>query len=587
VRKTKILATLGPATNDVEILKKMIESGLNGARINFSHGNYESHGEMIKKLKQAREEMNASIPLLLDTKGPEIRVKSFEDGQVSLEECQDFTLTTNDIMGNKDIVTVTYESLAKDMHVGDRILLDDGLIELKVKEVTETDVICTVINGGILKNNKGVNIPDVYINLPPFTEKDVEDILFGIKMGFDYVAASFIRKASDVLKIREILEKNGGEDIKIISKIENRDGVDNINEILDVSDGIMVARGDLGVEIDLEEVPLVQKKLIKKANLLGKTVVTATQMLESMISNPRPTRAEANDVANAIFDGTDVIMLSGETASGKYPSEAIATMARIAEKAEDSINYYETDTELHKVTGKKLITTDAIGYATCAVSNDLKSPCIATVTNSGFTARKVAKFRPTCPVIAITDKPITFRQMALIWGCIPIFDENVNKAEDIFKLSAEIARKLNIARTGDNLVVAAGLPLGEAGTTNTIRVVTVGDVLLKGKSTIARSVSGKACVVTNVREAEKTFQKGDILVCNNTDNSMMHLIRRCSAIILGSEGNENYDHAYTVGQALDIPVVVCNTKVVDRIPNATNITIDGKKGLIYNGIREL
>ena len=587
MRKTKILATLGPATNDVEILKKMIECGLNGARINFSHGTYESHTEMIEKLKQAREEMKASIPLLLDTKGPEIRIKTFETGSVFLEECQEFILTTKDVVGDNTKVSVTYANLVKDMNIGNRILLDDGLIELKVKEITETDVICIVINGGALKDRKGVNIPDVYVNLPPLTEKDIDDILFGIKMDFDYIAASFIRKASDVLKIREVLEKNGGENIKIISKIENREGVDNIDEILDVSDGIMVARGDLGVEIDLEEVPLVQKKLIRKANTLGKTVVTATQMLESMITNPRPTRAEANDVANAIFDGTDVIMLSGETASGKYPCETIATMARIAEKTENSINYLETAAKEHATINKKLITTDAIGYATCAISNDLAAPCIATVTNSGFTAKKVAKFRPSCPIISITEKPTTFRQMSLIWGCIPVFHENIHQVDDIFKLSADIAKELNLAQNGENLVVAAGLPLGEAGTTNTIKVVTVGDVLLKGKSSINKSFSGKSCVVIDVKEAEKTFQKGDILVCTNTDNSIMHLIRRASAIILGSDNNESFEHAHTVGQALDIPVVVCDTKVVDRIPNATIITIDGKKGLIYNGIREL
>ena len=339
MRKTKIVCTLGPATNDVKIMKQLIQNGMDAARINFSHGTYETHAETIAKLKQAREELNAPIPLILDTKGPEIRVKTFKEDKVRLEEDATFTLTTREVEGDENIVSVTYADLPKDVHRGSRILIDDGLIELKVEDITETDVVCKVVNGGVVKSRKGVNLPGVEVNLPSLMEKDIEDLKFGVENGFDIVAASFIRSAEDVLKIRRVLEENGGGQMHIISKIENQQGVENIDKILEASDGIMVARGDLGVEIPPEEVPLVQKILIAKANRIGKPVITATQMLESMVHSPRPTRAEANDVANAIFDGSDAIMLSGETAAGAYPLEAVATMARIALKAESAVDY--------------------------------------------------------------------------------------------------------------------------------------------------------------------------------------------------------------------------------------------------------
>ncbi len=340
MRKTKIVCTLGPATNDVEIMKQLIHNGMDAARINFSHGTYETHAETIAKLKQAREELNAPIPLILDTKGPEIRVKTFKEDKVRLEEDATFTLTTREVEGDVNIVSVTYADLPKDVHRGSRILIDDGLIELKVEDITETDVVCKVINGGVVKSRKGVNLPGVEVNLPSLMEKDIEDLKFGVENGFDIVAASFIRSAEDVLKIRRVLEENGGGQMHIISKIENQQGVENIDKILEASDGIMVARGDLGVEIPPEEVPLVQKILIAKANRIGKPVITATQMLESMVHSPRPTRAEANDVANAIFDGSDAIMLSGETAAGAYPLEAVGNrMAEACCKAAQCCGY--------------------------------------------------------------------------------------------------------------------------------------------------------------------------------------------------------------------------------------------------------
>ena len=398
MRRTKIVCTLGPATDNVETMKELIRCGLDAARVNFSHGTYESHGEMIQKLKQAREEMNAPIPLLLDTKGPEIRIKTFEKDKIRLEEGDLFTLTTDDVPGTQERVSVTYQDLPKDLQKGSRVLIDDGLVELKVESIQGTNVNCVVVTGGTISSRKGVNLPGVQVNLPSLTEKDVEDLKFGIANQFDYVAASFIRSASDVVKIRRVLEENGGESIQIISKIENQEGVDNIDEILEVSDGIMVARGDLGVEIPPEEVPLVQKMLIAKANKRGKPVITATQMLESMVRSPRPTRAEANDVANAIFDGSDAIMLSGETAMGQYPCEAVSTMARIAEKTESSINYGKN--LKNNVEMEQTNITNAISFAACTTAAELKTTCVATITKSGFTARMISKHRPVCPIVA-------------------------------------------------------------------------------------------------------------------------------------------------------------------------------------------
>lgn len=407
MRKTKIVCTLGPATNDVEIMKQLIQNGMDAARINFSHGTYETHAETIAKLKQAREELNAPIPLILDTKGPEIRVKTFKEDKVRLEEDATFTLTTREVEGDVNIVSVTYADLPKDVHRGSRILIDDGLIELKVEDITETDVVCKVINGGVVKSRKGVNLPGVEVNLPSLMEKDIEDLKFGVENGFDIVAASFIRSAEDVLKIRRVLEENGGGQMHIISKIENQQGVENIDKILEASDGIMVARGDLGVEIPPEEVPLVQKILIAKANRIGKPVITATQMLESMVHSPRPTRAEANDVANAIFDGSDAIMLSGETAAGAYPLEAVATMARIALKAESAVDYAA---KLANTTEPARVNiTNAISMAACATAAELKTAAITTVTKSGFTARMISRYRPACPLIASTSDETVWR----------------------------------------------------------------------------------------------------------------------------------------------------------------------------------
>ena len=582
MRKTKIVCTLGPATNDVEIMKQLIQNGMDAARINFSHGTYETHAETIAKLKQAREELNAPIPLILDTKGPEIRVKTFKEDKVRLEEDATFTLTTREVEGDVNIVSVTYADLPKDVHRGSRILIDDGLIELKVEDITETDVVCKVINGGVVKSRKGVNLPGVEVNLPSLMEKDIEDLKFGVENGFDIVAASFIRSAEDVLKIRRVLEENGGGQMHIISKIENQQGVENIDKILEASDGIMVARGDLGVEIPPEEVPLVQKILIAKANRIGKPVITATQMLESMVHSPRPTRAEANDVANAIFDGSDAIMLTGETAAGAYPLEAVATMARIALKAESAVDYAA---KLANTTEPARVNiTNAISMAACATAAELKTAAITTVTKSGFTARMISRYRPACPLIASTSDETVWRQMNLIWGCKPMLYTGELPRGGVFDTALEIAVKSGLLKNGDTVVSALGMPLGFSGATNTLRVDIVGDVLCKGKGVGTKRATGTARVITARDGVERTFHQGDILVTTATDSSFMPYIRKAAAIVVGPLDQNVNSHAEVAGMALDIPVIVCNAKVVDFIPAHSLITVDAEKGFVYKGI---
>ncbi|WP_313524743.1 pyruvate kinase [Anaerotignum sp.] len=582
MRRTKIVCTLGPATDSVETMKKLIQNGLDAARVNFSHGTYESHGEMIKKLKQAREELGAPIPLILDTKGPEIRIKTFAEGKIVLEAGDKFTLTTEDIEGTKEMVSVTYSDLPNDLQVGSRVLIDDGLIELRVENIVGPEVRCVVVNGGKVGSRKGVNLPGVKVNLPALTEKDIEDLKFGIANEFDIVAASFIRSASDVARIRKVLEENGGEGIQIISKIENQEGVDRIDEILEVSDGIMVARGDLGVEIPPEEVPLVQKQLIAKANQRSKPVITATQMLESMVNSPRPTRAEANDVANAIFDGTDAIMLSGETAAGNYPVEAVATMARIAEKTESSINYSKMLTR--QFDGVRTNITNAISFAACTTAAELNTACICTITQSGFTARMISKHRPVCPIVAATMTGRVWRQLNLVWGCKPMLHTAKLQQGKVFDTGMEVAQASGIVKNGDTVVLALGMPVGVSGATNTLRVDIVGDVLCKGIGVGSKKVSGRARVIKMREDMERNFQKGDILVATATDNDFMPYIQKASAIIVGPMDHSDDCHAEIAGRALDIPVIICNAKVVDFIPNDALISVDASTGFICAGL---
>ena len=463
IKKTKIVCTLGPASENEETLRELIKNGLNVCRLNFSHGSHEEHKGRMDLVKKLREELNMPTAILLDTKGPEIRTGKFDVPEVFLEEGQTFTITMKDVIGDKERCTVSYKGLANDVKPGDTILIDDGLVGLTVKEVNNDDIVCEVQNSGIVKNHKGVNVPGVKVNLPAITEKDRSDIEFGIEQGIDFIAASFVRKVSDVLAIREILEENNAEHIKIISKIENQEGVENLDEIIEVSDGIMVARGDLGVEIPTEEIPVVQKLMIKKCNEAGKPVITATQMLDSMIRNPRPTRAEVTDVANAIYDGTDAIMLSGETAAGKYPVEAVKTMATIAKRAEETMR-----NRRDKINKSKNV-TDAISYATCTTAMDLEAKAILSSTASGHTARMVSKFRPDCPIVATTSNESVRRQLALTWGVLPLMREKSANIDQVIVNSIEAAKTSNYVSKDDVVVIT----VGGGETTNLIKVETV------------------------------------------------------------------------------------------------------------------
>ncbi len=470
MRKTKIICTIGPASQDEDKLRELMLAGMNVARLNFSHGTHEEQKKKFDSICKVRGELGLPVATLLDTKGPEIRLRDFENGKVELVAGQRFTLTTEEILGTSERAAISYKNLKDDISVGGSILIDDGLIEMIVEEITETDIVCRVINGGFVSNHKGINVPGAVLSMPYISDVDRADIEFGAANGFDFLAASFVRTKEDVLEVRRILDIKGS-DMKIIAKIENMQGIENVEEILEVADGIMVARGDMGVEIPLEEVPVLQKRLIKLANAKGKHVITATQMLESMIKNPRPTRAEATDIANAIFDGTTAIMLSGETASGAYPIEAVKTMARIAETAEIAIdNRGRMDKMGHPEIPD---VTQSISHATCSIAMDLNAAAIITVTISGFTAAMVANYKPDCQIIACTISEKVSRQMNLLWGVAPIHLEEAQSESELFRNAIATAKKAGYIKKGDIVVVTAGLPLGMSGTTNMIRVVEV------------------------------------------------------------------------------------------------------------------
>ncbi|MBQ8166047.1 MAG: pyruvate kinase [Lachnospiraceae bacterium] len=471
MRKTKIVCTMGPSTMDEYVLKRLIEEGMDVARFNFSHGTHEEQKVRMDMVKKLRKECGKHIALLLDTKGPEIRTRDFEGDKVEIEAGQTFTLTTRDIVGDNTISSITYKDLAKDVEIGTKILIDDGLIELKVKDIIDEDLVCEVINGGFVSNHKGINVPGVHLNMPYMSQKDIDDILFGIKQDVDFIAASFVRSAKDVLEIRKLLDDNGGKDINIISKIENAEGVKHIDDIIYVSDGIMVARGDMGVEIPGEEVPVIQKMIIRKVYNAGKQVITATQMLDSMMKNPRPTRAETTDVANAIYDGTSAIMLSGETAAGLYPIESVQTMVRIAERTEEDINYRGRFFQIERRANNNV--TDAVCHATCTTAIDLNASAVVTVTKSGTSARNISKYRPVCPIIAGTTSDKVCRQLNMSWGVVPVHLEEKNEIFELFDHAVEAAKDSGFLKSGETVVVTAGVPLGVSGNTNMIKVQVV------------------------------------------------------------------------------------------------------------------
>lgn len=471
MRKSKIVCTIGPASESLENIKKLILAGMNVARLNFSHGDFEEHGARIKTIRQASKELNKTVAILLDTKGPEIRTGKLEVEPIELVQDEYLTLTTEEILGTQERISITYSELPNDVQVGSTILIDDGLIGLTVVDIQGTEIKTRIVNGGTIKSKKGVNVPGVNISLPGITEKDTNDILFGIEQDIDFIAASFVRKASDVQEIRELLAKNNASHIHIISKIENQQGVDNLDEILEASDGLMVARGDLGVEIPAEDVPLAQKSMIQKCNVAGKPVITATQMLDSMQRNPRPTRAEASDVANAIFDGTDAIMLSGETAAGKYPVESVLTMSRIAEKAESALDHREIFSK--QQTAQETTVTEAISQSVAISALDLNAKAILSSTVTGHTARVVSKYRPKAPIIAVTTQERTMRQLSLVWGVTPVFGKVATSTDELLETAIQGGKDSGLVQAGDLVVITAGIPLGRSGSTNLVKVSTV------------------------------------------------------------------------------------------------------------------
>lgn len=470
MRRTKIICTIGPASESEEKLRELMLAGMNVARFNFSHGTHEEHKKKFARVVKVSEELKMPVATLLDTKGPEIRLRDFTDGKIELKAGQKFILTTDEIMGSSEKASITYKNLKNDIRRGMSILIDDGLIEMTVEEIKGEEIICTVVNGGWISNHKGVNVPNAVLSMPYINDTDKEDIIFGCEMGYDFIAASFTRCKEDILEVRKILKEHNSS-MKIIAKIENMQGIQNLEEILSVSDGIMVARGDMGVEIPLEEVPVLQKKMIKLAEEMGKSVITATQMLESMIKNPRPTRAEVTDIANAIYDGTTAIMLSGESAAGQYPVEAVKTMARIAERSEKDINY--TSRMKKRINTVLTDVTGAISHATCTTAADLGAAAIITVTMSGFTAEMISRYKPCCPIIACAVNPRVCRQLNLLWGVIPILIEKEENADDLLDQAVCAVESAGYVKKGDVAVLTAGVPLGIAGNTNMLHVIEV------------------------------------------------------------------------------------------------------------------
>ena len=576
IRKTKIVCTLGPSTDKGDVLRQLMQEGMNVARFNFSHGSHEEQKARLDKLVALREELDLPVAALLDTKGPEIRLKELKGGKAELKEGQLFTLALGDFVGDASRVAITYEDLHNDVKAGDRILIDDGLIEMKVVRLDGTDIVCEVINGGMISNKKGVNVPNVELSMPFISETDYSDIVFGIENGFDFIAASFTRTADDILQIRKILEEHDCKSVNIIAKIENKQGVDNIDDIIRVSDGIMVARGDMGVEIPMEDVPVIQKILIEKVYKAGKQVITATQMLDSMMKHPRPTRAEATDVANAVYDGTSAIMLSGETAAGDYPVEALQTMVKIASRTEQDINYMSRLKKRSILTNPDI--TNAIAHATCTTAMDLNASAIITVSNSGRTARMVSKYRPACPIIGCSVNKDVCRKMSLSWGVTPLLVGLKHNSDELFDHAVDKAEEMGLIKQGEIVVLTAGVPLGISGTTNMIKVHVAGHILMRGKGLNDKVDSGNMCVVNSAEELKEKFKVGDIIVAKDTCNEMMEQIRLSSGLIL--EKNSINCHGAIAGLSLDIPVLIGAENATQILKSGAFVTLDGKKGIV-------
>ncbi len=580
LRKTKIVCTLGPATDQGDVLKKLMQSGMNVARFNFSHQTREEHQKRFEQVCRVRDELGLPIATLLDTKGPEIRLHTFADQTVTLKKGQTFTLYMQERTGDETGVSITYPGLWQDVKTGSHILIDDGLIDLKVRGCDEEKIICEVENGGTVSDHKGINVPDVSLSMPFVSEQDRKDIVFGVQMGFDFIAASFTRSAEDIQEIRSILNERHCHSIRIIAKIENREGVQNIDEILRIADGIMVARGDMGVEIPYEELPHIQKMLIKKAYQSGKQVITATQMLDSMMVNPRPTRAEASDVANAIYDGTSALMLSGETAAGAWPVEACQAMVKIAQQTEENIHYKKRFAmrELYETPDEEGNITQAIAKATVTTAHNLAANAIITVSMSGNTARVVSRYRPMVPIVGGSTDPQICRQMNLSWGVYPILLQPQQDANALFDHAIGVASNKGYLQDGDVVVITAGVPLGVSGTTNMIKVQLVGHVLLSGQGITDQSVCANLCVAKSEEEALMNYQKGDILVIQKTTNNLLNIMRSCSGIITETGGYNS--HAAIVGLTLKKPVIIGATGATSILKSGVTVLMDGQSGRV-------
>lgn len=575
IRKTKIVCTMGPNLFEKHLIAPLMKAGMNVARFNFSHGTYETHQHYYDEVCRIRDELGLPVATMLDTKGPEIRVRSFKNGRVTLQNGQLFTLTTDEVEGDEERVSITYKELPQDIAVGTSILIDDGLIGMQVERIDGADIVCRVLNGGVVSNNKGVNIPNAHLSMPFISEKDHQDILFAIKNGYDFIAASFTRCADDIMQIRHILQENNCHTINIIAKIENMEGVENIDEILRVVDGVMVARGDLGVEVPLEDVPSLQKKLIQRGIAAGKPVITATQMLDSMIKNPRPTRAEATDVANAIYDGTSAIMLSGESAVGAYPVEAVETMVRIALRAEADMDYIR---RFSRDTSASTDVTNAISHATVTSAHDLNASAIITVTKSGSTARILSRYRPACVIVGCTTEKHVWRQLALSWGTVPLMIAEESNTDDLFEHAVDAAVKNGLVHDGELVVLTAGVPLGISGTTNLMKVHVVGHLLSRGQGLHGGKVVAPLCVIRNLEKDAKDFNTGDVIVCHQTTREMFSMLRKSSAIVLEDDNPEG--HGAIAGMSLDIPVIIGAKNATSILKSGAVVTVDGEKGTV-------
>lgn len=577
MRRTKIVCTLGPATDAGDVLRGMMLAGMNVARFNFSHGTHDEHKARLEKLVTLRTELGLPVAALLDTRGPEIRLGNFAGGGADLVTGQKFVLTPRDVEGDETTSSITFKNLYQDVSVGSRLLFDDGKIELSVAEVRGTDIICDVLNSGHISNHKGVNVPGVHLSMPYLSPSDKADLLFGIESGFDFIAASFTRSGRDVLDIRQLLDDNGGEDIRIIAKIENEEGVANIDEILAGADGIMIARGDMGVEIDFTEIPILQKRLIEKCYRSGRPAITATQMLDSMISNPRPTRAEITDVANAIYDGTSAIMLSGETAAGQYPVQAVHTMAAIAERTESDISYKSRIMLRRRDDDDHLTVAGAVAHATCTTAIDTNAKAILTVTSSGETGRLLSRYRPPTPIIACVMNDRVCRQLALSWGILPIIMPYAHDTDELIVLSVKAASEAGLVEDGDLLVITAGVPVGVSGTTNMMKVHLVGDALVAGVGVGKENAIGPVHIIAGAGDLA-SFKHGDVLVTSSTSNEMLAAMREAAAIITEEGGMGS--HAAIVGLTLGKPVIVGATGAADKLTEGMMVTIDPEHGIV-------